>query len=182
MSFTETQVIHNLSQSPSRSIVGSFILGNTKTGIEGDDKGLIMTLDSKLGDVIKPINVLPPPPPSRIPVVTSHQFCGLSSLSGWLLRALSYFQNAHLAIVSFTNNMDETIQKKVAHILPLFLYLSLLVLAVQGVVIMVLLAQSLLPLGMWFLMTCISCMGGIFCSTSVITEYDKPYAKRTHIE
>lgn len=80
-------------------------------GIEGDDKGLIMTLDSKLGDVIKPINVLPPPPPSRIPVVTSHQFCGLSSLSGWLLRALSYFQNAHLAIVSFTNNVSTHIHE-----------------------------------------------------------------------
>lgn len=55
--------------------------------------------------------------------------------------------------------MDETIQKKVAHILPLFLYLSLLVLAVQGVVIMVLLAQSLLPLGMWFLMVSVPTRG-----------------------
>jgi len=179
MSVTETQVIHNFSQTEtgrlinaratttSSSIMNSgsgFILSNDHE----DANGLKLSLDKNLGGRG---GTLVPLSGNRLqfPVSSPSQFCGLSSVSGWMLRALSYFHSAHLTFISFITYVNGSIQQKIIHILPLCLYLSLLVLTIQGAVILILLSQSLLPLGMWFLMTCISTMGAIFCSTIVTT-------------
>jgi len=103
--------------------------------------------------------------------------CKLSALSGWVLRGLLYFHKARSASTHTLDKVSGFLQEKSKFLLSVILYISLSLLTVQGVLIMVLLAQSLLPLGMWFLMTCISSMGGIFCFTTATTDLDPPTRK-----
>jgi hypothetical protein len=118
-----------------------------------------------IGDTIPPVNpATVAGSPSQLPQ------CKLSSFSGLVLRTLFYFHNAHSAFILTIDRITGYVKSKCLLFFAVVLYFSLCLLAVQGVLIMMLLAQSLLPLGMWFLMTCISSMGGIFCVTSALPE------------
>lgn len=66
--------------------------------------------------------------------------------------------------------MNATIQRKAKLLMPLVFYLSLLVLVAQVCAVVTLFAQSLMPLGMWFLLVCIAILAGMFCYTAVLSN------------
>jgi sorbitol-specific phosphotransferase system component IIBC len=77
--------------------------------------------------------------------------------------------------------VNGSIEKNAVRVLlPYFLYMSVLVLAIQSAAVVALLAQSHLPLGLWFLLGCIGTLVGIFCYTAVLpTAQTVPFSKKS---
>lgn len=60
--------------------------------------------------------------------------------------------------------------------MPLVFYLSLLVLVAQLAAVIMLFAQSFMPLGMWFLLACIAILAVMFCYTAL---FGNPHQKKS---
>lgn len=110
---------------------------------EGEDMGLVMRLDRNLGNA--PMN------PAKLCQMPK------TKLARWALFTWT-FQ---------VNKVNESMQKLFIRLLPIMLYMSLLVSAIQAVGVIYLLAASVLPLGVWFLLICLTLMCYFFVSTSV---------------
>lgn len=64
-----------------------------------------------------------------------------------------------------TLQMSAAIQRKAKLLMPIFLYMSLLVLVAQAAAVIVMFSQNFMPIGMWFLLCCIAILAVMFCYT-----------------
>jgi len=150
MSLTET-----LTQTQS----GTRMAGNNED--ELDDLGLIMKLDSRR----RRVGILKPSNAASVPVTA--KFCGQTeAVAGLALLSASLVQTIPESILKRLYQLNSVIEKEASKLLPFFLYASLFVLGLQAVGIIFLFINSILPVGLWFLLTCGVVLGGLFCHTS----------------
>jgi len=149
------------------------------TDPEESDLGLVMKIDSNLKSTkmsgqpsttsTSPIPIGVKNPSAVRPSAVSSQLCGQGhEVTGWVLRGVLFIQTTHIPFIKFTHKMGEVIQKKTKLLMPIFLYMSLLVLVAQAAAVVMMFSQSFMPMGMWFLLACIGILAGMFCYTIVM--------------
>lgn len=165
MSVTNTQLIHRTVHKrgeeegfkPRR-----FLL---PTEAPEEDMGLVLRLDGvKDGSSINSSVGTSRPTTSLVPA----KMCGHTN-------SKAVAQWALFTWVLHVHKVSDWVQKLLLRLLPVFLYMSLLVGAVQALGVMYLLTRSVLPPGAYFLLSCIGIMG--YCYGTTVPQQQQPGAK-----